>query len=108
MLKQRRRARRDRRKSPHNKIPRSSLLWPANSPWRMLWGSGHDSALLVATGFDHIAFRKMLQAFEPAYLMYTPHSDDGFIRARRSNQGRRRLMRSEDNLGLVFLWCRTR
>jgi hypothetical protein len=67
------RQRRDRR------IPRSALLTPGGSAFDKLYNSGNNQALITVTGFDHLAFRSLLELFSPWYLSHTPWtgSQDG-------------------------------
>ena len=89
-------------------IPRMSLLPSESSPWRHLYQSGSDSALVVVSGFDHNAFDFLLEKFQPVFNLYTPYTEDGFIRLKTSNRGRKRGMKAADCMGLVLLWCRTK
>jgi hypothetical protein len=60
------RQRRDRR------IPRMALAAPGDSAFDKLYNSGNDQALITVTGFDHNAFRSLLELFSPWYHSHTP------------------------------------
>jgi hypothetical protein len=55
----------EQRKRRRRAIPRPSLLLPCNSAWEQLYGAGCDQNLITFTGFDHRAFRKLHQLFQP-------------------------------------------
>jgi hypothetical protein len=67
------RQRRDRR------IPRAALLEPSASPWRALYVSGSDPALITLTGFDHDSFNELERLFTPFFENHTPYTFDGSI-----------------------------
>lgn len=97
------RRRRDKR------IPRIALQSPTMSAWRTLFGSGSEQAMISMTGFDHHAFRHVLEAFSPLYDRLTPYSESGFIKRKsQSGVGRKRTISSCDCLGLALAWYRTR
>ena len=56
--------RRDRR------MRRCAMLPYKFSSFRHLYLSGNDQALLIATGYDHKTFFKLLQKFKPFYDMW--------------------------------------
>jgi hypothetical protein len=92
------------------RIPRISLLPVSRSPWRRVFSSRDDQAMITLTGFDMESFYYVLNLFAPVYEQYTPHMDkDGFIIRKVSlTRGRPRLMNPADCLGLVLAWSRTR
>lgn len=91
------------------RIPRNSLLSVERSPWRRVYSSADDQAMITLTGFDMASFHYVCQLFAPAYDGYSPFIDEeGFIMRKRSNAGRPRFMNAEDCLGLVLAWSRTR
>jgi hypothetical protein len=58
-------------------IPRCLLLRPDESPFRRLYLSGNEQALITFTGLDHRAFSYILHQFTPLYHRYTPYSTGG-------------------------------
>lgn len=103
-LRQSARRLRDRR------IPRASLVKPDESPWKYLYDSGNDQALVTATGVDHATFAFLLASFEPLYDNHTIDKDTGEIRERapRSKGGRPRSLNAAACLGMTLMWTRTR
>jgi hypothetical protein len=61
MLTEEGRRRRDKR------YPRAALKFYNDSPFKYLYDSGNDQALLNACGVDHEEFSKLLDLFEPLY-----------------------------------------
>jgi hypothetical protein len=102
------RQRRDRR------IPRVALLTPGDSAFDKLYNSGNDQALITVTGFDHRAFRSLLELFSPWYLSHTPWtgSQDGTtyktLAPRDGRTGRKRIITAVTCLALVLSWYRFR
>jgi DDE superfamily endonuclease len=103
------RQRRDRR------IPRPALLTPGDTAFDKLFNSGRDQALITITGFDHRAFRALLELFSPWYLSHTPWtgSQDGtqFKPLQTGNHGRtgrKRIITATTCLALVLTWYRFR
>ena len=103
------RRRRDR------KIPRVSLLSPKESPWQRLYSSGNDQALITVTGFDHAAFKIMLDMYAPFFLKFTPWTgdQDGSTYRRlqatlKNKGGRKRIIMPHASLALVLAWYRFR
>ncbi len=96
----------------HRQIPRCALLSPKESPWRRVYESRSDQALITMTGLDFHTFEAVHQRFRYFYDNFSPHSQDGTIvqldNTRRHRKGRPRLMTSCDGLGLVLTWTRTR
>ncbi len=92
------------------RIPRCSLLSVSRSPWRRVFLSGDDQAMITLTGFDLPSFHYLANLFAPIYEQYTPYMDaDGFIIRKVSlARGRPRMMNPADCLGLVLAWSRTR
>ena len=61
-------------------IPRCSLLFMSRSPWRRVYASGDDQAMITLTGFDFRSFHHLLSLFAQLYNQYTPFVNaDGFI-----------------------------
>jgi hypothetical protein len=103
------RQRRDRR------IPRPALLTPGDSAFDKLFNSGNNQALITVTGFDHLAFRSLVELFAPWYQSHTPWtgSQDGttFKSLETRNHGRtgrRRIITATTCLALVLTWYRFR
>lgn len=92
------------------RIPRSALLDPKESPWRRVLDSRNDQALITLTGFDFNSFNEILETFSVYYNSYTPFTQSGSIEMldRTVKKGRPRLMSASDGLGLVLVWTRTR
>jgi hypothetical protein len=61
MLTEEGKQRRDKR------YPRAALKFYKDSPFKYLYDSGNDQALLNACGVDHEEFSKLLCLFEPLY-----------------------------------------
>jgi DDE superfamily endonuclease len=95
---------------------RDSLVDPNSSPWKHLYESGDDGALITITGFDHQTFRLLHDGFEYYFNNYTPWCSksggrDGLnYRLMRSSEkrGKRRMVTSTACLGLVLAWYRFR
>ena len=91
------------------RIPRISLTTMKNSPWRKVFHSGNDQAMITLTGFTCEAFEYLIEKFSPVYYEFTPFVDmNGFIIRKISKAGRPRLMKAHDCLGLYLAWSRTR
>ena len=87
------------------RIPRISLLHTAVSPWRKIYHSGNQQALITATGLSYYAFEYLLSKFTWYFENYTPFN--GRV-TKRANMGRRRRINAIDCLGLVLVWTRTK
>jgi hypothetical protein len=103
------RRRRDRR------IPRPALLTPGDTAFDKLFNSGNDQALITVTGFDHRAFRCLLELFAPWYLSHTPWTgtqDGTSFKALNTGShgrtGRKRIITATTCLALVLTWYRFR
>ena len=91
------------------RIPRNSLLPVERSPWRRVYSSADDQAMITLTGFDMASFHYVCQLFAPLYDDCSPFIDeDGFIVKKKSKCGRPRFMRAEDCLGMALAWSRNR
>jgi DDE superfamily endonuclease len=95
------------------RFPRDALLDPIDdvTPWRKLFESGNDQALICATGFDHDTFSWLEERFTPLFNSNSPYSTDGFIRSidpLRIRGGRPRKIDANTCLGLTLMWTRTR
>ena len=60
--------------------PRTALKYYSESPFKYLYESKDDQALLNACGVDHKEFSKLLSQFEPFYRMYILDENNGIIR----------------------------
>jgi DDE superfamily endonuclease len=103
------RRRRDRR------IPRPALLTPGDTAFDKLFNSGNDQALITVTGFDHRAFRSLVELFSPWFLSHTPWTgkqDGSTYKALTSRShgrtGRKRIITPTTCLALVLTWYRFR
>lgn len=97
------------RRRLNNQIPRCALLPPDKSAWATLYASGSDSALITATGFDHVTFDKLLSDFKIVYDSYRMDSITGMIVPRLNpHMGRPRLLDAAGCLGLTLMWTRTK
>ena len=100
----------EQRRKRYNRIPRVALVDPSDSPWRKLYLSQDDQAMITATGLDCSTFECLLSKFKPLYENLTPHSNNGKIEIlkRKTGAGRRRIIEATDCLGLILMWTRTR
>ena len=92
----------------YRRIPRCALPLPRDSPWRRVFFSNSDQALITLTGLDFDTFNHLHERFELWFWRYTPFTRDGYIREKKIQGGRPRLLSSFDGLGLVLAWTRTR
>ena len=88
----------DRRKRDR-RIPRMSIRRYGDSPFKFLFESDNDQALLNLTGLDHSTFNELLALFGPQYkgYMFDSHTKMGKIRPTKLSRygeprGRRREM----------------
>lgn len=87
------------------RIPRVSLLNQDASPWRKLYYSYNNQALITATGMSYHAFEYLVSKFTWYFDNYTPFN--GRV-TKKVNLGRRRKIDAIDCVGLVLVWTRTR
>jgi hypothetical protein len=92
------------------RIPRHSLLSVSRSPWRRVFASRDDQAMITLTGFGMESFNYLVNLFAPVYDHYSPYvNKDGYIVRKKSlTKGRPRMLNPADCLGLVLAWSRTR
>ena len=90
------------------RIPRHALLSPVASPWRQVYNSTNDQALITLTGLDFATFEVVEGQFRQYFNSYTPFTKDGKIALKANNSGRPRFITAADGLGLVLVWTRTR
>ena len=101
------RQRRDRR------YPRVSLRRYDESPFKHLFDSGSEQALLNATGVDHLEFGRLLEKFQPLFDSHTLDENTGrIVKKKRTGdgewfRGRPRSIDATGCLGLVLMWFRT-
>ena len=90
-------------------IPRPSLLSADRSPWRKLYTSMNDSAMITLTGLDIECFHWMCFKCKPYFDNYSPWLDDdtGNMVLRDKTRGRPRIICVEDCVGLNLAWTRT-
>ena len=103
------RRRRDRR------YPRKAVQYYPRSPFRYIFLSGDEQALLNACGVDHKVFDELLQLFAPVYDTHTYNRATGHIKKMRlfadgtpKNRPVPRHLDATGCLGLVLMWYRTR
>ena len=87
------------------RIPRVSLLSTDVSPWRRLYHSFNNQALITVTGLSYHAFDYLVSKFTWYFDNYTPFN--GRV-TKRAKFGRRRRINAIDCLGLVLVWTRTK
>jgi hypothetical protein len=102
------RRRRDRR------YPRVALKRFVESPFKHLFDSGNEQALLNATGVDHVEFNRLLGLFKPIFDSHILDEKTGFIRRKVTStsttsgyRGRPRSIDAVGCLGLILMWYRT-
>jgi hypothetical protein len=83
------------------RIPCVSLQSIEKSPWRRLFYSNNDQALITLTGLDHATFNHLLRLFQPIFDNYTPFGDGDNIQ-KISTKGWKRTVNVLDVLGLVL------
>ena len=90
-------------------IPRPSLLSADRSPWRKLYTSMNDSAMITLTGLDIECFHWMCFKCKPYFDNYSPWLDDdtGNMVLRDKTRGRPRIICVEDCVALNLAWTRT-
>ena len=103
------RRRRDRR------YPRASVQFYEQSPFRYIFLSGDEQALLNACGVDHKVFDELLQRFQPVFDTHTLDRATGHIKKMKllaDGTPRQhpvdRHLDATGCLGLVLFWYRTR
>ena len=97
------RRRRDRR------IPRrANLSYYEDSPFKNIFDSGDDQALLNLTGLDHHTFSKLLGIYQPHYSSFTWCRLFKSVRRLKICSRRRRMLDATGSLGLVLTWFRTK
>ena len=94
------------------RIPRVSIRDYTYSPFKYLFESRNNQALLNCCACDHAMFAELHAIFKPFYFRYT-FDDEGVIRKVRltkngKRKGRRQDLDSIGCLGLVLYWYRTR
>ena len=95
---------REDRKRRDRRIPRSSLRLYCQSPFRFLFDSGNDQALINATGLDHEVFNDLLRLFEPLADNYCLDQEGNIKHVTRTRKGLRKgRHRSIDATGLLGL-----
>jgi hypothetical protein len=102
MLNEEGRRRRDRR------YPRAALKFYKDSPFKYLYTSKNDQALLNACGVDHEEFTNLLNVFGPYFQKYTYDQHTGRIKVVTTKRGRPRSLDAIGCLGLVLFWYRTK
>jgi hypothetical protein len=97
------RRRRDRR------YPRAALRHYKESPFRYLYVSQNDQALLNATGVDYTEFGSLLQKIQPIFDGNTINEATGCVVTKQNpKKGRKRSIDAIGVLGLVLMWYRRR
>ena len=101
------------RKRRDRHLPRAALVHPSLSAWQQMYGCGIDSTLITVVGFDHNAFRELLELYKPYFDGFSPWTGDSdgrtYRRLRRAKRkGRGRIINAESSLGLTLAWFRFR
>ena len=98
--------RRDRR------IPRVALKKYGESPFKYLYNSCNDQALLNITATDHAVFKELLALFEPNFNKYMMDDNSNIRRVKCTRNGKRKGRKRDIDavgcLALVLFWYRTR
>eukprot|EP00957_Ditylum_brightwellii_P076045 5780105-Ditylum_brightwellii.AAC.1 len=90
-------------------IVHPSLVHIKHSPWWKLFYSGDECALITVTGFNHWMFYILHAWFKIMYGCFTMFGKHDYsVQEVKNGRGQKRAMTSEDCLGLVLLWMRTR
>jgi hypothetical protein len=99
------RRRRDRR------YPRASLKYYLDSPFKHLFDTGNEQALLNATGVDREEFNRLLTVFKPIFDGHLLDERTGLIEKKKKSysgyKGRPRSIDAAGCLGMIQLWFRT-
>ncbi len=88
-------------------IPRVSLVSVRDSPWRKVLKSRVDQSFITLLGFNVESFFYICKKIAPLFDNHSPFLDDR-ITLKRTNRGRKRLIRVEDCVALFLAWTRTR
>ena len=89
------------------RLPGPSLLSTKQSPWRQMFHSECDQAMITCTGFCRTSFLYILIRFAPLFDYNTLFMGDTIV-GKNPAKGRKRKIRAEDALGLMLMWTRTR
>ena len=89
------------------KTPRISIRRYTHSPFKYMFFSANNQALLNCCGVDHAVFRQLLRLFTPVFRVYTFDDTTGQIRRRGvhrngSSRGRKKEVDAIGCLGLVL------
>ena len=101
------------RKLYDKRIPRCALRKYEFSPFKYLYDSGNDQALMNMTGLTHARFNEIIALYTPYYNRYTWDRKKKGVRKLKVDRngqprhGRKRHMDAVGSLGLVFTWYRT-
>lgn len=98
-----------RRRLRDRRIPRIALLNTAESPWKRLYQSGSDQAMITLTGLDFATFNWLSDLYTPIHDRCSPFIDKGGrIVPINNNTGRKRFVTGKDCLALSLAWTRSR
>jgi hypothetical protein len=67
--------------------------------------------MITLTGFDRASFDSLCEIFTPVFELYTPFVPSGvlcFEHTKEQNRGRPQMIWTENGLGLVLAWPRSR
>lgn len=96
---------REGRRLRDTRPPRISLQQPFLLPWKVLFVSGCEKALISISSLYNCAFRKKLELFQPSYNNITPYSESGCIKHKKdSTYWRKRSMNATDCHCLSLAW----
>ena len=102
----------EEKKLRDRRIPRCAVKTFADSPFKYLYDSGDNQALMNVTAVDHQVFRELLAVFEPFYSNYMLDKKGNIKRAtltaKAIRKGRPRHLDATGCLALVLYWYRTR
>ncbi len=83
------------------------LLSVLDSPLQKVLKSRVDHTFITLVGFDVESFFYICQKIAPLFDNHSPFLDEKNI-LKRTNRGRKRLIRVEDCVALFLAWTRTR
>jgi hypothetical protein len=103
------------RRKRQRHIPKDALPDPEEAPWKAVFTSKDDAALITVTGMDFDAFHELLRIYQPYFDNQTPWTGDNDGRtykvmdySKSKRRGRKRLIDPAASLGLVLPWFRFR
>ena len=96
------------RSDRQRRIPRCALVDPLASPWKRLYASRHNGAIITLTSLNFACFDYLLEKFSPVYDEWTPYSSNWQFKRKQVDRkrGRPRSLDAAACLGLVLCWNR--